>query len=282
MVYDVDDIKLIFAPCALIVCMVWDILMELAKDYVKLSSWLPNNLFVLSALTVEILGYIDIQKVNLLDPSSPKDLGVLVDDQLKMDAARLTMCVFLGCLLPGMAMAGTNGRWSNIAALFLSLSFHIGTEIYAMQNHNGSEVGRESGLWFVSSGLLLLVGASSLLLLLGAVILSGKLAHDGVRSDIVEKLGKDVENEGFKQGSLRSEVMESWVAVRAWKTLYFLSSSAFSPGAAMIVTICVAFMAAKMDQDGAFLCNFFRERKIRKNNGFLLKTSSRCGEPVVP
>ncbi|GLJ13423.1 hypothetical protein SUGI_0211970 [Cryptomeria japonica] len=140
-----------------------------------------------------------------------------------MDAARLTMCVFVGCLLPGMAMAGTQGRCSNIAALFVSLSFHIATEIYALQNANNSIVQREAGPWFISSGALLLLGASSLLLLLGSVILSGKLARDGVRYGISQVLSKDVENEGGKWEKLRSEVMKSWVAARTWKTwlLYY-------------------------------------------------------------
>ncbi|GLJ13579.1 hypothetical protein SUGI_0215720 [Cryptomeria japonica] len=89
-----------------------------------------------------------------------------------MDATRLTICVFVGCLLPGMATVGTVGRWSNAAALFVTLFFHIATKIYALQNINNSLVQSEAGPWFMSSGVVLLVGASSLLVLLGVVILS--------------------------------------------------------------------------------------------------------------
>ncbi|GLJ14728.1 hypothetical protein SUGI_0238700 [Cryptomeria japonica] len=56
------------------------------------------------------------------------------------------MCVFVGCLLPEMAMAGTDGRWSNAAALFVTLLFHIVTEIYALQNVNNSKIQRETSL----------------------------------------------------------------------------------------------------------------------------------------
>ncbi|GLJ14116.1 hypothetical protein SUGI_0226410 [Cryptomeria japonica] len=45
---------------------------------------------------------------------------------------------------------------------------------------------------------------------------------------------------------LRREMMKSWVAVRSWKTNYFIASSVFNPGSRMIVTICVVFMAAKV------------------------------------
>ncbi|GLJ13422.1 hypothetical protein SUGI_0211950 [Cryptomeria japonica] len=246
--YDLDDWKMILATISLIICMLWDIALHVAQEYlkVKISSCIPTNLFVLGALTIQILGYVQIQKIQVFGPSNEKELELLVSEQLKMDVARLTMCVFVGCLLPGMAMAGTQGRWSNIAALFVSLSFHIATEIYVLQNANNYIVQREAGPWFISSGALLLLGASSLLLLLGSVILSGKLARDGVRYGISQVLSKDVENEGDRWEKLRSEMMKSWVAARAWKTRYFITSSAFSPGAGMIVTICIAFMTAKL------------------------------------
>ncbi|GLJ14115.1 hypothetical protein SUGI_0226400 [Cryptomeria japonica] len=129
MEYDLDDWKMILAPCAFIICLLWDSVVEVARDYlkVKIPSLLTTNLFVLSALTVQILGYVQIQKVNVFGPCGEKEMQELVDNQLRMDAARLTMCVFVGCLLPGMAMAGTEGRLSSVAALFVSLSFHIAT-----------------------------------------------------------------------------------------------------------------------------------------------------------
>ncbi|GLJ13506.1 hypothetical protein SUGI_0214010 [Cryptomeria japonica] len=241
--YDLDDMKMILASCALIICMLWDIAFYVAKDKLnyKISSWVPTNLFVLSSLTIQILNYIDIQKLNVFGASNATDMQVLVDNQMRMDAGRLTMCVFVGCLLPGMATVGSVGRWSSVAALFVSLIFHIATEIYALQNVNDPKLQSESGPWFVSSGLVLLLGASSLLFLLGAVILSGKITRDDRRPDA------DIFVNGDDQGkALRREAMKSWVAVRAWKTKYFVLSSLFSPGAGVIVTICVVVMAAKV------------------------------------
>ncbi|GLJ13403.1 hypothetical protein SUGI_0211540 [Cryptomeria japonica] len=239
--YDLYEWKMILAPSALIICILWDIVVGVAEDYwnARISSWVPRNLFVLSALTIQILGYVDVQKVNVFGTSNEKELQVLVDNQLRMDAARLTMCVFVRCLLPGMATVGILGRWSNVAALFLTLAFHIATEIYALQNVNNSLVQSEAGPWFIASGVVLLVGASSLLLLLGAVILSGKFFREFTRPDDI-----DVQSQGVEWKMLRSEVMESSVAARAWKTHYFIISSMYSPGAGMMVTICV--VAVKM------------------------------------
>ncbi|GLJ14727.1 hypothetical protein SUGI_0238660 [Cryptomeria japonica] len=248
MEYDLNDWKMIAATCALITFMLWDIAVDRAKNYVKVSRswWIPSNLFVLSSLTIQILGYVNIQKVTVFGRPNETNLEMLVENQLVMDAARLTMCVFVGCLLPGMAMAGTEGRWSNVAALFLTLFFQIATEIYALQNANNSQIKRKAGLWFVSSGGLLLLGASSLLLLLGAVILSGKLMHDFVGPMVSKILSKHLKKEGDRWENFRNEVMKSWVAARAWKTWYFICSSLCSPGAGMIVTICIVVMGAKV------------------------------------
>ncbi|GLJ45344.1 hypothetical protein SUGI_0954440 [Cryptomeria japonica] len=220
--------------------------MGMARDRVNLSSWIPNKLFVLSALTIQILSYVNIQKVNVLEASNEKYLEALVDNQLRMDVARLTMCVFVGCLLPALALTGSEGSWSNVAALFVSLSFHISTEIYALQNGNNSKVEKEARPWFLSSGVLLLLGASSLLLLLGLLIMCGKIESLVFSHDIPEMLFKHVENDGSRWETFRDEVMKSWVAARTWKTCYFIYSSAFSPGAGTIVTICVVVMAAKV------------------------------------
>ncbi|GLJ13247.1 hypothetical protein SUGI_0208710 [Cryptomeria japonica] len=76
-------------------------------------------------------------------------------------------------------------------------------------------------------------------------MLFGKIVRDQ-RLGIVEKNSEDdVENQGEKWRS-ESELLKSWVAARQWKVDYFVWSSMFSPGAAMIVTICVAIVAAKV------------------------------------
>ncbi|GLJ13580.1 hypothetical protein SUGI_0215730 [Cryptomeria japonica] len=175
-------------------------------------------------------------------------MGMLAENQLRMDAARLTMCVFVGCLLPGMTTMGTVGRWSNVAALFVTLSFHIATEIYALQNVNNSKVQCEAGPW----GVVLLLSASSLLLLLRAVIFSGKL----MRSLLSKEVSGRLENQGVEWKTLRSEVMKSWAAARAWKMGYFVLSL-FSSGAGMIVTICVVIMDIKAG---------FRSSLLHQNN----------------
>ncbi|GLJ13426.1 hypothetical protein SUGI_0212020 [Cryptomeria japonica] len=260
--YELDDWQMVLATFALIICMLWDFGLEVAKNYlkVKIPPWIPTNFFVLSALTIQILSYVQIQKDSVFGPSHEQALERLVQKQLKIDAARLTMCVFVGCLLPEMAMAGTQGRWSNVAALFVSLSFHIATEIYALQNANDSgHVEREAGPWFISSGVLLLVGALSLILLLGAVMLAGKLSRDRVRWNPPQILpGDDVENEEDAWETFRRRVIESWIRSRTWKTWYFVSSSEYSAGAGMIVTFCVAVMTAKV------VC---RSSLLRQNNG---------------
>ncbi|GLJ13446.1 hypothetical protein SUGI_0212500 [Cryptomeria japonica] len=142
--YSLDDWKMLLAACALLMCMIWDTALDIAKDYVRVPKWITSNIFVLNALTILILGNIDIEKGNVLSPSDKNYLDVLVHNQLRMDVARLTLCVFVGCILPGMAMEGAEGRWSSLAALFVSLSFHIGTEIYALHNANNSILEREA------------------------------------------------------------------------------------------------------------------------------------------
>ncbi|GLJ51537.1 hypothetical protein SUGI_1095410 [Cryptomeria japonica] len=259
MAYSIDDWKMILATCALLICMIWDIALDKLKDCVRsVPSWMPSNIFVLNALTVLILGNVDIEKGNALSPSTENYLEVLVNNQLRTDAARLTMCVFVGCILPGVAIAGTEGRWSSVAALFVSLCFHVATEIYALHNANTATVEREAGPWFVSSGVLLSLAASSLLFLLGTVMLVCKIGRRSNRYDTLAILSQDEENEDNRWETLRIRVMKSWVVVRGWKTDYCLINSLFTPGAGTIVTTCVVVMVVKVA---------YRSSLLHHNNG---------------
>ncbi|GLJ17765.1 hypothetical protein SUGI_0310100 [Cryptomeria japonica] len=99
--------------------------------YKKRAYWNPGNAFVLSALTIQVLSYLNSSiTVNISDKPNFEEVAMLFSNHLLIDSGRLTICVFMGYLLPGMARSGSGGDWGDIFALAISLFTDIVSELY--------------------------------------------------------------------------------------------------------------------------------------------------------
>lgn len=231
--------KAFLAVAAFLAFVAWDVVMA----YKSGDKWIQGSALTLSALTVQFLGYFDFQNVSLFGKSKEKDLEMLLSQQLSIDIARLVFCTFLGCVLPGVAFNGSAGRWSSIAAVAVSLCFHMATELYAVLNVHGSTF-RNGGVMFISSSVLLFVAAVSLVLYIGLAIINCKFARDRLSIRIPIILSGKIkakmldENEG--------EIFRWWAIVRGCQQEFWLVSSALTPAVLLIVTTCVAVVVAKV------------------------------------
>ncbi|GLJ07996.1 hypothetical protein SUGI_0079260 [Cryptomeria japonica] len=215
--------------------------------------WVPGEALVLTGLTIQILGYIEAQNINVTEKK--REIQSLVESQLSIDCARVTMCVFVGFLLPRMASASSGTRWSNILALLISISTHISTEVYVI--HNAKDVRplkEERVSWFIGSGGVLLLSIIGLIVLLGYVVIAGKFISENLSRRIPHSLSEDKysidedksENVEEAQKRFEYEILRTWVVTRVCQPEYVIARSMFSAATGGIVTCCVALFVVKV------------------------------------
>ncbi|GLJ39033.1 hypothetical protein SUGI_0795660 [Cryptomeria japonica] len=237
--------KTLLAISVISVFVAWDIV----KACKRRDKWIQGSGLTLTALSVQFLGYFDAQNVNR---KSKEELKILVNNQLSIDSARLVLCTFLACVLPGVAFHSSGGRCSNIAALAVSLSLHMATEIYLLENVNDPAFRNGGRTMFISSSVLLLVAAISLVLYIGLAIINCKFTRDRLNHKIAKMVEGTVQSKILK-GKLKSKMLVTnkfdafkyWAIVRGCQQEFWLVSSAFSPAVLMVVTTCVAVVVAK-------------------------------------
>ncbi|GLJ39034.1 hypothetical protein SUGI_0795680 [Cryptomeria japonica] len=237
--------KTLLAISVFSVFVAWDIV----KACYRRDKWIQGSGLTLTALSVQFLGYLDAQNLN--HKSKEQELKVLLKNQLSVDNDRLVFCTFLACVLPGVAFHSSGGRWSNIAALAVSLCLHMSTEIYVLQNVNDPAFRNGGRAMFISSSVLLLVAAISLVLYIGLAIINCKFTRDRLNHKIAKMVKGRVESQMPKENLKRMldtekfYVFKYWAIVRGCQQEFWLVSSAFSPAVLMIVTTCVAMVVAK-------------------------------------
>lgn len=243
---DVNYWKNFLGISALLLFLLWDVAWNITKRCRRGVHWFPTEFLVLSGLTLQLLGYLDSQNVNVFGNDERKEVEELFKKQLGIDSSRLTLCVFLAYVLPGMPLAGSAERLANVAALVVSLFFHIATEVYTLQKVGNTS---EGGWWFISSSTTLSMGATCLALYLALAILSGKFIRDETTSDISDMyrhihLGNGGDGDRWK--NFKGEMLKLWLTTHAWQKRYALLSPGLTPGVGGILTVCIAVMGAKV------------------------------------
>lgn len=191
MEYSLQLGKVFLAVSVFLTFIVWDV----AEAYKRGDKWIQGSGLTLTALTVQFLGYFDAQNVNLFIKSEEEELRTLLNKQLSADVARLVFCTFLGRVLPGVAFHGSGGRWSNIAALAVSLCMHMATEVYVLQNGDDPAFRNRGRAMFISSSVLLLVAAVFLVLYIGLAIINCKFTRDRLGLQLPKMLSRSVDSE---------------------------------------------------------------------------------------
>ncbi|GLJ14468.1 hypothetical protein SUGI_0233980 [Cryptomeria japonica] len=238
------------------------------QAYRKRAHWIPGNAFILSALTIQVLSYLDSSTVNISDKPSYSEMALLLGNHLLIESERLIICVFMGYLLPGMARPGSGGQWGDISALTITLFTDITSELYFLHKSKdlfqllvvqktvlkveydykfdmAREFKKQTSIraWFMVSSVGILVSVIFLTLFLGCAIIAGNTIR-GILSERISVALSTKEKENSWKG-FEEEVLSSWIVARACRPEYVIARSVLSSGAGMVVTLRIIFSLVK-------------------------------------
>ncbi|GLJ14461.1 hypothetical protein SUGI_0233820 [Cryptomeria japonica] len=242
------------------------------KAYKKRAHWIPGNAFILSALTIQVLSYLDTSTVNISDKPNYKEMILLLGNHLLIESQRLIICVFMGYLLPGMARPGSGGQWGDISALAITLITDITTELYFLHeskdlfrlltnrktvqktdyNSNfdmAAEFEKQPSIrtWFMVSSVGILVSVIFLILFLVCAIVAGNTIRGILSQRISAALSSEKTENSWKWKWVEEEVFKSWIVARTCRPEYVIARSVLSSGAGMVVTLRIILSILKFN-----------------------------------
>ncbi|KAH9325324.1 hypothetical protein KI387_005502 [Taxus chinensis] len=227
-------------------------LLDIWRARSNIAHWIPGKTVILG-LTIHLVHLIGVFK-------SMQSTA----NKIKIYGARLSLYIFAGCLLPGMAMPGSISRYFNIATIFGSLGFHI-----AMEIKKNYYVWKEKSLrrFIVYHGVLT-VSITFLFLFLTLVVLAGKAIRERLSISIPIILSQNDENENVPEDvweSFEVEVLKTRIIARACQPEYVLARSLCSTIAAFTAFICDVVFVFKV----VYLKSVFGDDDDGDDEGFL-------------
>ncbi|GLJ06601.1 hypothetical protein SUGI_0042810 [Cryptomeria japonica] len=224
--------------------------------------WIPGKALILSALSIQVLSYLDYSNISFSDTPNHTDIAKLLGNQLVIDSGRLVICVFIGYLLPGMATRGSARASSDIVALVVSLFTAIISELFYV--HKAGNVilkvdynyvydffdqwqhNPKIKIWFIVSSSVFLVAIVLLILLLVSAILAGKTVRCMLKQRINSAISLNKPHQAKEcWEKFEDEVLKSWLLCRAAQPQYVIARSVLSSSTGLVVSICIVLFIAK-------------------------------------
>ncbi|GLJ06594.1 hypothetical protein SUGI_0042710 [Cryptomeria japonica] len=224
--------------------------------------WIRGKALILSALSIQVLSYLDYRNIRFSDEPTYRDVAKLLGNQLVIDSGRVVICVFIGYLLPGMANRGSAEASSDIVALVVSLFTAIVSELYYVRkagnilsrvdydyaydfliNYNNKPTVK---LWFIVSSVIFLTAIVCLILFLVSAIIAGKTVRCMLKQRISSVIKQSRQkNESKTMNEIEGEVLKSWLVCRAGQPEYVIARSVLISSTGLVVTACVVLLVAK-------------------------------------
>ncbi|GLJ11038.1 hypothetical protein SUGI_0141070 [Cryptomeria japonica] len=117
------------------------ILYDITMALTRRAMWLPSKYLVLYGFILQLAAQTEVLNVSISSAHQQEQVGKLMGKQLSVDSARVTLCVFVGYLLPGLSTTAYRGVWTTMAALLVSLVYHISVENFIAVQSNVIQVG---------------------------------------------------------------------------------------------------------------------------------------------
>ncbi|GLJ06596.1 hypothetical protein SUGI_0042740 [Cryptomeria japonica] len=226
------------------------------------TQWIRGKALILSALSIQVLSYLDYRNIRFSDEPTYRDVAKLLGNQLVIDSGRVVICVFIGYLLPGMANRGSAEASSDIVALVVSLFTAIVSELYYVRkagnilsrvdydyaydflvNYNHKPTVK---LWFIVSSVIFLTAIICLILFLVSAIIAGKTVRCMLKQRISSVIKQSRQKDESKtRNKIEVEVLKSWLVCRAAQPEYVISRSVLISSTGLVVTTCVVLLVAK-------------------------------------
>ncbi|XP_057840108.2 uncharacterized protein LOC131050000 isoform X2 [Cryptomeria japonica] len=238
---------------------------DAVKAFNKREHWVPGKALVLSALTISVLNFVDTTTNNSASDAMEK-LSFLLHKQLLIDGGRLSICVFIGYILPGMVGSRSGYDLRLIAAFAICLFGQILSELHNLyddkktfKNYIRKRVHETYFHSFILSSsvfsvsIIFLICASCTTVFAGytirrilskriPVILGGDEMMVGGSGDPEIQSSKDSKK---SWNDFEEEIFKSWFVARVSQPNYVISRSVVNSASALVVSLCVILALVK-------------------------------------
>lgn len=234
--------------------------LDLRNAIKKGAHWVPGRALVLSALTIQIMNFVENQSGlldEILEGSEPWNNEIVKNNLFMIHTSRVMLCVLVAYFLPGMARPGSEEKWTKIAAIGLTVFIDIFSELNSARSHlansprsrlprsskrsnffyswpEGKAVSQVS---FFVSGVIISLTLIWLILLLICAAIASKSIRNITTQKIPIILAEPAENSGWK--GVEDHVLKSWIVARSCYPESIVARSALASSAALGVTICI-------------------------------------------
>lgn len=239
------------------------VLSDVWKAYRRKAIWIPGRALVLSALTIQLLLFIDHLDVSVNSSNQHlKDMQLilLVEGQLLIDSRRVMMCVFIAYLLPGIVSQGLRSVWGDVGALALIVIAHMAYEAYFLLTYDIWGVSARSHYkeywttndlrghveWLIPSYIAVSLAMILLVVLLSCAVIAGKSIRNTMSQKVPPTLSSCCDSgENRLCNNIKDHVLRSWIVVRASQPDYIMARSVFGAFAGVVVTLCDVLLIVK-------------------------------------
>lgn len=233
--------------------------LDLRNAIKKGAHWVPGRALVLSALTIQIMNFVENQSGlldEILEGSEPWNNEIVKNNLFMIHTSRVMLCVLVAYFLPGMARPGSEEKWTKIAAIGLTVFIDIFSELNSARSHLANsprsrlptsskrssffyswpEDKSVSQVSFFVSGAIISITLIWLILLLICAAIASKSIRNITTQKIPIILAEPAEN-SWK--GVEDQVLKSWIVARSCYTESIVARSALASSAALGVTICI-------------------------------------------
>lgn len=247
--------KLSSSVCAVIFITL--VLSDVWKAFRRRATWIPGRALVLSAITIQLLLFIDHLDVSVNSSNQylkDMQLILLVEEQLLIDSRRVMMCVFIAYLLPGIVSRGLRRVWGDVGALALIVIAHMAYEAYFLLTYDEWVVSPDyhdywdtidgSVEWLIPSYITVSLAMILLVVLLSCAVIAGKTIRNSMSQKVQSVLSSCCEN-GLCS-NIKDHVLRSWIVVRASQPDYIMARSVINTFAGVVVAVCDVLLLVKL------------------------------------
>lgn len=238
------------------------LVVDIVRAFKKGVFWVPGFALVLSALTIQIMTFIEAQSDEALLSQSTDSSRTLQDNQVgkknlfMIHTSRIMICVLVALFLPGMVRARSEEKWNKFTAVGLSVILDILSElltIYRRSARNSTSYSLHGISWalFLESDVLISISLLWLILLLICATGASKsirttatqsipfiLANPDLAHKEFILANPDLAHEEYLR-AIGDQVLKSWIVARICSPESIITKSMLISSAALAVTVCI-------------------------------------------
>lgn len=210
---------------------------------------MPGNALVLSALTIQIMTFVENQSDRVFLGSKTLKDEIGENNFVMIHGTRVMICVLVAFFLPGVASASHENKLAKIAALGLTVFVDIFSEFLTLYRRFSDSVrgltrpSQDGVSWvsFLISDVLISISLMWLILLLACAATASESIRNIAKQRVPFILAhEDVQPDAANNWkAIERQVLKSWIVVYVCSPPTIIAKSVLTSSAALVVTICI-------------------------------------------